>query len=466
LNNLRRIISNLDDTVYSRLEYSLVQNKAENFLCLLRLYRASECTDEEILDKLRITQNSLYVLKSRLNDRIQEHLGGNLHENREELHRQLVAIPALVNGIGRELACMRLKKTEADLLKFDMHLELMTVYSALKKIHSHDDKYYHYSTQYNKHAALHLSLEKSEDILSKFNRVLAQYMFSRSELQAESLLFMQKEIGNHLQLNPSRQTRLIRNIILIQLSVFGIPGYREELPSEDLLTDCFQIINELPVTSPHKEWDNSVNYLAFEFYFRSGQNAKAGIYFSKTEPIIEILLLSNYVCLVSEYLVSRIRFLQSRNEAYKLKEKTHVILHDERDFHATVMLRIHEAMHQYYNDSFSEAAVHLNQALALGSFRDYSHKALDLKLAMIFCLIRSGQAELAESFARSIERKLNADSTYPNVKELMRIFGPAIKNDRTKADDTADNYVLFEARNTGSSEVIPYLLYELKLKYS
>ncbi|MCE3259511.1 MAG: hypothetical protein K0S12_1152, partial [Bacteroidetes bacterium] len=200
---LKKIITHLDEEVYNSVEETLVKNKADNFLFLLKSYRNS-VEDSQIIEELQLNSNSFYVLKSRLYDRIQDHLSGDIYLNQEELLKQLHQIPDMCMNESREVATAFLQKLEKDLLEYDLHSELLIVYSALKKIHLYSEKYFHYSQLFNKHIAFSLSLEKSEETLGNFNRVMGQYNFSRSPKFQDTLFFLRKEINDHFALNQSR----------------------------------------------------------------------------------------------------------------------------------------------------------------------------------------------------------------------------------------------------------------------
>src|SRR5688572_14953947 len=154
---LKKIIVNLNDSDYKVIEETLLKNKADNFLFLLQSYRNNHSTDPDIIKTLNINSNSFYVLKSRLYDKIQDFLSGDIYSSKEEVIKLLHQIPEMCFTSSREVATAFLKKLEKDLLFFDMHNELLVVYSALKKINLYSEKYFHYSQLYNKHISYNLS---------------------------------------------------------------------------------------------------------------------------------------------------------------------------------------------------------------------------------------------------------------------------------------------------------------------
>ena len=87
-------------------------------------------------------------------------------------------------------------KLEDDLKSNGMSGDLITVYSALKKIHLHTPKYYEYSQLYNKHLAYTMALEKAEELLGSFIKALSEYYLSKSVSIYELLHFIKMEIVN------------------------------------------------------------------------------------------------------------------------------------------------------------------------------------------------------------------------------------------------------------------------------
>ena len=259
---LKETIGHLDSTVFKTLEDALIKNKADNFLYLLQSYR-NGIKDAAIIASLGLNSNSFYVLKSRLYAKIKDHISGNTYSSKEELLMKLQTIPIVCYKESREVSSAFLQKLEKDLLKYDMHNELLLVYSALKKNHLYSEKYFYYSQLYNKHIAFSLSLEKSEEILGNFNKILGQYNFSRLPHLLETLIFIKKEIADHYSLNQSRQIEIIKNFIEIQLGIFCDIGIDEENDIGELLNHTQNMINELPDSSSHKSWMPALDYLLF-----------------------------------------------------------------------------------------------------------------------------------------------------------------------------------------------------------
>lgn len=465
---LREIIAKLDDGVYKSIENALVKNKADNFLHLLKSYRQN-ATDNDIIDSLELNSNSFYVLKSRLYDRIQNHLSGDIHFNKEELPKKLVQVQRMCYNESREVMIAYLEKLEKDLLHYDLHNELLVLYSVLKKTHLYSDKYFYYSQLYNKQIAFSLSLEKSEETLGNFSRIMAQYNFSRSEKHKETLFFIRREIGNIYTLNPSRQIELIKNFIDLQLLIFCDAELDAPINAEQLLLQTRKLISELPDSSAYKDWQPALDYLCFEYYFRKGMNKMAEPYFAKLEEGFNTILLYSHICPTPKYLLSKIEYLQERGEHLKLTNEDFVdFVVNPNDMHAHVHVGLYAAIKSFYSKHYKEAMNKLNEVINENSFKDYFHINTDIKLTLCFVYLCIKEYDLAESLIKSIYRKIKSEKieTYPHVLDLIKVFETDIKQNGSKiSQKQKDGFTLFSARNIGQYKLLTHLFFELKQKY-
>ena len=467
---LKTIISNLDTAIYQTIEEALIKNKADNFLFLFQSYRTNKLPDPEIIKALDINSNSFYVLKSRLHDKIQEYLSGDIHATKEEVIKQLHQIPDMCLNSPREVTTAFLQKLEQDLLAYDMHNELMVVYSALKKIHLFSEKYFHYSQLYNKHIAFSLSLEKSLEILGNFNRVLGQYHFSRSPKLLETLVFLRKGIGEHYALNQSRQIELMKKIIELQLRLFTNTASNSDQSTEEILSQTQKIISELPDSSPVKNWNTAIDYLHFEYYNKIGQTNQAQIYYGKVNANLNTLMLATHICVSSLFLPSKLAFMQESGKVDELKEDyTRNFLFDQTDTHTMVLIGIYRAMLSYYEGKYKEASTRLNEILNINSFKDYFHINTEIKLTLVFIYLLLQEFDLADNILKNIYRKLKTEKLdqYTCLLDLIKVFGEDIKKQNTRVTSKQkDHFTLFMARNTGENKLLQHLMFELNKKYS
>ena len=115
---LKEVIKQLDENNYLEIEGNLIKNKADRFLFLLHSYKKSNISDKEIKDKLGITSNSFYVLKSRLFDKIQDSLSSDVYVDQEKTIKLLMQIPVLCLNTPRETSIAYLLKLEKRIATF------------------------------------------------------------------------------------------------------------------------------------------------------------------------------------------------------------------------------------------------------------------------------------------------------------------------------------------------------------
>jgi hypothetical protein len=470
MTELKKIITNLDEVTCKSLETDLLRNQGDNFLFLFKSYRENSMTDEKIIKKLKMNSNSFYVLKSRLHEKVKHHLVGNVTISQQDILKQMILIPEMCYDKPRILADTFLHKLEKDLAFYDMHHELLQVYGALKKIHIYSEKHFYYSQLYNRQVALSFCLEKSEEILGEFNRLLAQYNFSRSEELLEKLLFLRKEMVNNVALNPSRQIRIIKNTIELQLLIFCKTDLKYELNEVELLESTQKTIEELPLSSPYKKWGLILDFLYFEYYQKTGQLKHATDYFERTDAHMNNLFLYTGMCNTSRFLISKITFLVNTG---KLKLLAHRDLeslrYSDEDMHTKVLLGIYSVMSLYYSRNINDAIEVLNQTIDLSSFKDYQHINLELKLTLVFLYIEAGNFEEAKVILARLQRNVTAkkSSNYAYIYNLFKLFASEIEeNPKITLEERKDLFTLFVARNNGEYELLQHLMPVLNKKYS
>ncbi len=466
---LKNIISHLDDSLFKTIEESLIKNKAQNSLYLLVSYR-KKISDSIIIEKLKLSANSFYVLKSRLYDKIQSHLSVEMNVTREELIKKLDILPQMCFTEPREIIIPYLEKMESDLLKYDMHRELLTVYSIFKKINLFTDKYFYYSQLYNKHIAYSLSIEKSEEILGNFNRILGQYHFSRVSNLKDELLFIKREINVQHDLNPSRQIKIIKNIINLQLYLFCEIDSPENSSIEELLRETLKIIEELPESSSYKYWTTALDFLSFEYYYKIGRKEQAAVFYDSVNRKLQNILLYTNVCCTPIFLISKLAFIQETGRLKELIEVENTSKNMEmNDMHSSVCIGIYDAMVNYYKNNIKEAINCLQQLINENSFKDYFHINIEIKFTLVVFYLQLNEFEMALSILKSIYRKIKLDKldNYQNALSLIKVLEQETNNKNGKITaKQKDDFLLFSARNKNESEILKHFSYTLTKKYS
>ena len=141
---------------------------------LLKILREEQLEETTILERLDVSTNAYYALRSRLNNRIESFYLEQLEGGKNELYRQVVNINELVLTKSRTIAIATLKKLEKELANNDLFHELTLVYQALKKLHLNTPEHFQYSQLYNKHSAQLLAFEKTETLTAEYFKTYNQ----------------------------------------------------------------------------------------------------------------------------------------------------------------------------------------------------------------------------------------------------------------------------------------------------
>ncbi len=462
---LKEIIGQLNEETYAILEGDLIKTKAGNLLLLLQSYRQKNLSDTAISKQLEINQSSFYVLKSRLYDKIQQRLSGEIstHEN---VIKQLLQVHEMYISQPRETTIAFLHKLEAELLQFDMHNELQVVYSVLKKVHLHSDKYFHYSQLFNKQVAFALNMEKAEEVLGNFNVILGKHDFCKYPQELEALKFLKKEIVNMHVLNPSRQLEIIKNIIELQLILFCYENKSFEYSTSELIQKTRQLLSELPEVATQKKWELPLDYLSFEYYLSIGEYKIGSQYYEKINAQLQSFLLLNNICLTARFLISKIKFCYEIDKVNELVPMH--ILYDPNDFHSIVSLSIYNSMILFIEKNYKKAIGTLNDLLNTQSFKDYFHESINVKLTLTYFYLLTEEYDLMEITIKSISRKIKDEKllAYKHVLHLIKIFELEIKqSSKGKISKADDLLTLFLSNNSKNCEVLAHLVPELKKRY-
>lgn len=468
---LKEVIAQLQESTYESIEKELLKNKADNFVLLLQSYKKGDVSDNKIAAELGINANSFYVLKSRLFDKIQKSLSADTFITQENIIKQLLQVHEICFNSPREIAVAFLQKLEIELLRFDMHNELQIIYSALKKMHLYSEKYFYYSQLFNKHVALGLSLEKAEEILGNFNRLLGQYNFSRSQENLNALYFINREIINQYALNPSRQIEIIKNFIELQLILFCSENTSYEHNTEELLLNTRKLFAELPETSVQKKWEVGLDYFYFEYYQSLNQVKTAQQYYEKTNDQLPFLLLYNNICLSSRFLISKLKFCFETNrlEEISFNPDQPRLLYDTADTHAEVLIGIYYSMLHFNVKNYKEALASLNEVINTFSFKDFFHESINVKLTQAYFYLATEDYDMVDITLKGISRKIKSEKLekYDYVMHLIKVFD--IEINKNKADKShakkRDLITLFLANNGKDVELLMHLVPELKKRY-
>ncbi len=466
MEKLKKVVQQLDDEKYNFIKNVFIKNHSNKFLLLLQYYR-DDSTDD-LLETLNCNENALYVLRSRLYDKIQKHLLEFVNsENPESQTDQISYLDHYLVSFPRQTAIAMLHEIEKKYLKNSDFLNLINVYSVLKKAYYHSDKYYFYSQLYNKHVAYAISLEKANDTLLNFNKTLSNFYFSDSPTNLEILVLLKNEVKNIYSLNKAHNIELILNIILIQLFLFTKVELPDEDPVEDIILRSENIICEFSEDTQINKFELILNFLKFEYYHSINQPKKSLNYFERINENSNKWLLNNNYCLAFKFLFTKLEFINDANKTQELIDTSDENYHyDTYDFYTTVALKFYLGLQKYYAGQIKEAINILNKILDDSSFVNFVHMEIEIKLTLAYLYYKKKEFELAGNLLKNLSRKLSgADyAHYNNAKSFIKLLNLLLEEKENKAYFTKITALMeqFNYHNFSGRKILQHLQKEIK----
>ena len=150
---LKNIVKQLSEKDYKIIYDSLLESNADKSGYLLKALRERQLSDSKIMVELEVNANAYYTLRSRLNQKIEEHLLQQMESPRTDILRKVASLNEVLFTQKRTISIATLRKLEKELIDYDLANELTIVYKSLKKIHANSPDYFNYSQLYNRHVA-------------------------------------------------------------------------------------------------------------------------------------------------------------------------------------------------------------------------------------------------------------------------------------------------------------------------
>ncbi|MBI2968975.1 MAG: hypothetical protein HYY40_14330 [Bacteroidetes bacterium] len=466
--NLKQVIQQLDITDAEKITAGLKASNAQKFLSLFSFYRDDGHSDTEIREKLNENPRSFYVLKSRLYDKIQEHLLNTLESPKSDIVKKVTSIPELLLNTSRNKAASILKRLEEQLNEYDMPNELTTVYNALKKITLHTDKYYHYSQLYNRHVAYTLSLDKAEDLMGSFVMRMGEYYHSRDDSALNLFDIIREELMSTCKLYQSHHLTFFQNILNASYSLFlpKITAGKMEESVENILHDCEKIIQEYPKDSLYRYLKNVIYFLFFEYYHSLGITRKEDQYYDVLNASLPQFLYYNYYCMPTKFLLSKmeravllgteVRLYEENNQMFKNFEI------DKKDVPNVINYCVYLSLSAFYAREYKTAIKILQGLINDVSFKNFIHAEIEVKLLLVLSNLMGGEYDLAWNVLKNITRKIyevNKTGEYDNALTFSSLLRVSISGQKSKTikESLVKHKKRFELANSGTKRMLTWL---------
>ncbi|MEM7659162.1 MAG: hypothetical protein AAF399_23785, partial [Bacteroidota bacterium] len=219
--DLYKIISQLTDEEFEEIHGTFTANKADKSAAFLSIIRANpETPDKEFLQSRDISPSAFYVLKSRLNQKIENFLLNRVGDPNLHIMRRVLAVNDLVFNNPREISIAALRRLEKELLKFDFPYGLMIVYKELQNLHAFDENHTYYKSRYNQQVAYAVAMDKAVDLVVSFFRSFDMFFLGRKEKDYQDMIRTMEKIDNLNNLYESHRLYIFKSVIHIFAKLF------------------------------------------------------------------------------------------------------------------------------------------------------------------------------------------------------------------------------------------------------
>ncbi len=411
---LKNIIKQLSAADYDAIYNSLIESNAEKSAYLLQSMRERQLSDTKIMGELEVNTNAYYTLRSRLNQKIEEHLLQQMESPRTDILKKVANINEIIFTKKKAIATATLKKLEKELLDYDLSNELTVVYKSLKKLHLNSPDYFSYSQLYNRHVAYMLAVDKAEDLLAEYFKMYGQYSLSGDETEKMGLGLLLKEMNNVAALYESHRLYVYESCIIIFHRLFVD---KEETmddgkePIEDILDNVEKIFSQYQLDSIYYHLNLVFEFLKLEYYNHYKVYRKAEHYYEEVNDAADNLL-TNYTLYTfpSQFLITKMgRHLRMGTETSMFTENEGVFQDfevDKLDIPNYVVYTMYRAISSYYAGNYDDASRWINNLLNEVSLKKYPYIQLEIKvvLALQYCMLKD--FELFNQLINSIQRQI------------------------------------------------------------
>jgi hypothetical protein len=411
---LKNIIKQLHEKDFKEIYDSLMESNAEKSAYLLKALRERSLSDSKIMVELEVNANAYYTLRSRLNQKIEEHLLEQMESPRTDILRKVANLNEVLFTKKRTISIATLKKLEKELLDYDLASELTVVYKSLKKLHINSPDYFNYSQLYNRHVAYMLAVDKAEDLLADYFKKYGSYFLTGDEIEKLGLTLLVKEMQNVARLYESHRLYIYQSLMLIYHRLFVEQDdnlQQEGEAIEDIFTHVQKIFETYSLDPLYFHLNLVFEFLRLEYYNHYKVYRQAEKYFEEVNDAASNLLV-NYPTLTFsvQFFISKLeRSLRLGTEKDLHAENERIFADveaDPIDIPKHVIFVAYKALSLYYIEKYDEAAKLINNLINEVSLKKYPFAQMEIKaiLALQYCLLRD--FELFNQHSNSVQRQI------------------------------------------------------------
>ncbi len=415
---LTNIVRRLSLQDYRDIYDSLEDRNAEKSAHLLKSLRERKVSDEHIMKELDVTPNAYYTLRSRLNQRIEEHLIQQMESPRTDLLKKVANIMEIAFTKKWTIAVATLKKLEKELIDYDLFNELTLVYKILKKLHLHTEDYFTYSQLYNKHVAFMLAVDKAEDVMSSYFKSYGTYTLSGKESDRLALDLMYQEMQNIYALNNSHRLYVYKNCVGVFHRLFVAPeeeqtsdADHEKEPLENILAKSSTIFNNYAKDQTYFHINLVFAYLRFEYYTRHRLYRKSEEFYDEVnDSIANFIGHYSWFTYPTQFLHTKIeRALRLGKEA-SLAEESEALFenleYDKENFEQHLNYSVYHVLACHFAGQYRKATAWLNEILNTPTIKRYPYALVEVKTLLLVQYVLLREDTLFNQLVNSIQRHI------------------------------------------------------------
>ncbi|MEZ4827524.1 MAG: hypothetical protein R3C61_14770 [Bacteroidia bacterium] len=459
--DLYKIISQLTDEEFEETYSTFTANKADKSAAFLKIIRNNpETPDKEFLDTFDITASAFYVLKSRLNQKIEAFLLNRVGDPNLHVMRRVLAVNDLVFNNPREISVAALRKLEKELVKFDFPYGLMIVYKELQNLHAFDEHHLYYKSRYNQQVAYAVAMDKAIDLVVQFFRAFDAFYLNRKDKDHIEMIRVMEKIDNLNNLYESHRLYIFKSVIHIFAKLFiEIPeNIRCEIEDIDQMFEkSVEILGEYKDDAFYLNINILFNFLRFTYYDSKQVRDKSKIFFEILDYKIEELLTRyHFNANTSLFLYQKLRYhIRTHTVSQMIRDVEEYISHIEIEpYRITFFVNFHMFMaHAYFADkNYKKSSRILYMLRNDVNLRKHTHTDLEVKFFLAVCYVKMEDFDLANQLILSLQRQLrkNTMNKYEHAKVLLKILSVALGGKpRTRNKNLQMNIEKWNEMNVG-----------------
>ena len=432
---LKNIIKQLSEKDFKSIYDSLIESNAEKSAYLLKALRERQLSDSKIMVELEVNANAYYTLRSRLNQKIEEHLLQQMESPRTDILRKVANLNEVLFTKKKTISITTLKKLEKELIDYDLANELTVVYKSLKKMHINTPDHFNYSQLYNRHVAYMLAVDKAEDLLAEYFKKYGGFLLSGDPTEKLGLALLMKETQNVAKLYESHRLYVYQSCMLIhhRLFVEADDMNQDGESIEDIFGHVQRIFETYNLDPLYYHLNLVFEFLKLEYYNHYKVYRQAEKYFEEVNDAASNLLVNYpYYTFSAQFLISKLdRSIRLGTEKELYAENESLFMEyeaDTADIPRHLIYIIYRALSSYYVGKYEEAAKLINNMLNDMSLKKYPFAQMEVKavLALQYCLVKD--FDLFNQLTNSIQRQIRmfGKDTCENVLLFIKILKIAV----------------------------------------